>query len=121
MKRIPVGDFVTTPKMREYINDVLESGQISYGKYSRAFESQFASLHGCKYAILSNSGTSSLQVALQAMKEIHGWRDGTQVIIPATTFISTANIVRHCRMVPVFCDVDPLTYNLDPRKVAPLL
>lgn len=121
MKRIAVGDFVATPKMKEYITGVLDSGQISYGKYSRAFEQEFARLHGCKYAILSNSGTSALQIALQGMKEIHGWRDGAQVIVPATTFIATANIVRHCRMVPVFCDVDPWTYNLDPRKVAPLL
>jgi len=121
MKRVSVGDFITTPKMRTYIDEVLDSGQISYGKFSRRFEQEFAALHGCQYAILSNSGTSALQVALQAMKEIHNWRDGAQVIVPATTFIATANIVRHCRLVPVFCDVDPLTYNLDPRKVAPLL
>jgi len=121
MRRIPVGDFATTPKMRTYITDVLDSEQISYGKYSRRFEQEFAALHGCQYGILSNSGTSALQVALQAMKEIHGWRDGSQVIVPVTTFIATANIVRHCRLVPVFCDVDPLTYNLDPRKLAPLL
>lgn len=121
MRRIPVGDFVTTDKMRAYVNDVLESGQISYGKYSRRFEQEFAALHGCKYAILSNSGTSALQVALQAMKELHGWRDGSQVIVPVTTFIASANVIRHCRMRPVFVDVDPWTYNIDIRKVAPLL
>lgn len=121
MRKVPVGDFVTTQKMREYITDVLDSGQISYGKYSRVFETEFAALHGCKYAILSNSGTSALQVALQAMKEIHGWRDGSQVIVPVTTFIASANVIRHCRMVPVFVDVDPWTYNIDIRKVAPLL
>lgn len=107
--------------MRQYVNDVLDSGQISYGKYSRQFEQEFARLHGCEYAILSNSGTSALQVALQAMKEIHGWPDGSQVIVPATTFIATANIVRHCRMRPVFVDVSPFTYNMDMEQVSPLL
>lgn len=121
MRRVPVGDFIVSDKMRQYVNDVLDSGQISYGKYSRRFEQEFARLHGCEYAILSNSGTSALQVALQAMKEIHGWPDGSQVIIPATTFIATANIVRHCRMRPVFVDVSPLTYNMDMEQVAPLL
>ena len=121
MRRVPVGDFTTTDKIREYINDVLESGQISYGKYSRRFEQEFAALHGCKYAILSNSGTSALQVALQAMKEIHGWPDGSQVIAPATTFIASANIVRHCRMRPVFVDVSPFTYNMDMEQVKPLI
>lgn len=107
--------------MRAYINAVLDSEQISYGKYSRRFEQEFAALHGCQYAILSNSGTSALQVALQAMKEVHGWQDGSLVLVPATTFIATANIVRHCRMRPVFVDVSPYTYNLDMEQIKPLL
>ena len=63
---------------------------------------------------MSNSGTSALQLALQAMKEIHGWQDGDEVLVPAVTFVATANIVLHNRMVPVLVDVDPLYYGLDP-------
>jgi dTDP-4-amino-4,6-dideoxygalactose transaminase len=111
---VGVGTFRLTDRMRNSIVKALESGQISYGPVSRAFEQKFAALHGCKYAILSNSGTSALLVALQALKEVHGWADGDEVIVPATTFVATANIVTHCRMKPVFVDVDPLIYNMNP-------
>jgi len=104
--------------MRELVGQVLDSGRISYGPMSKQFEKEFAKLHDCKYAILSNSGTSSLHVALQAMKEIHLWDRGAQVIVPATTFVATANIVRHCGLRPVFVDVDPVTYNIDCNLVA---
>lgn len=117
LRRIGIGTFKTTPRIRALVNQVLESGQLSYGPLSLEFEQRFAGIHGCQYGILSNSGTSSLQVALQALKEIHRWESG-QVILPATTFVATANIVTHNRMVPVFVDVDPKTYNLDPLLVA---
>lgn len=115
-RHVGVGTFQSTTKMYRLIMDVLRSGQISYGKYSQMLEKQFGQAHGCQYAILSNSGTSALQVALQALKEIHRWNDGAQVIVPATTFVATANIVRHCRLRPVFVDVDPDTYNMDIEK-----
>lgn len=117
MPNVSVGTFKTTPKMRELVNTVLDSGQISYGYVSRQFEKRFASMHECQYAILSNSGTSALQVALQALKEIYHWKDGDKVIVPATTFVATANIVLHNRMIPVFVDVDPLTYNIDTELI----
>lgn len=65
------------------MNEVLTSGRISYGPMSQLFEREFAAIHDSRHAVLSNSGTSSLQVALQALKEIHGWSDGDEVIIPA--------------------------------------
>jgi dTDP-4-amino-4,6-dideoxygalactose transaminase len=99
--------------MRLYLNQVLDSGRISYGEKSFAFETKFAKLHECDYAILSNSGTSALQVALQAMKEVNGWQDGDEVIVPATTFVATANIVVHNKMKPVFVDVDNVTYGIN--------
>jgi len=106
-----------TPRMREMVNHILDTGILSHGEYSQEFERRFSTEHGCAYGILSNSGTSALQVALQAMKEIHHWHDGDEVIIPATTFVATANIVVHNRMVPVFVDVDSLTYNIDPALI----
>ena len=117
MKKIGVGTFETTDRIREYVNDVLDKNRLSYGEYSRTLESRFSEIHGCDYGVLSNSGTSSLQVALQAMKELHGWSDGSEVIIPAVTFVATANIVLHNRMVPVPVDVDHLTYNIDPEMI----
>ncbi len=117
VRQIGTGTFAVTPHMRHLVNTVLDSGRISYGAMSLAFEKRFAALHGCRYAILSNSGTSALHVALQALKEIHRWNDGDRVIVPATTFVATANIVLHNRMVPTFVDVDPETYNIDVAQI----
>lgn len=114
MDQIGVGHFKTTPRMRDLINLALDNNRLSYGPLSKDFEWRFATMHNANHAILSNSGTSALQVALQAMKEIHGWEDGDEVIIPAVTFVATANIVLHNRMVPVPVDVDHRSYNMAP-------
>jgi perosamine synthetase len=112
-RHVGTGTFIVTERMRELINEVLDSGRISYGPLSKRFERDFAELHGCKYGILSNSGTSSLHVALQALKDVHGWGDWDEVIVPALTFVATINIVLHNRMKPVFVDIDPDTYGID--------
>ena len=117
MNQIGVGTFTVTPKMRQLVNDVLDSGRISYGPMSKQFEQRFAALHGCRFGVLSNSGTSSLQVALQALKEMHGWQDGDEVIVPALTFVATVNIVLHNRMTPVLVDVEPDYYGIDATKI----
>lgn len=114
---IGVGTFTVTPRMRELVDTVLNTGRISYGPMSRILETQFANIHDCKHAVLSNSGTSSLQVALQAMKEIHGWQDGDEVIVPACTFVATVNIVLHNRMTPVLVDVESDYYGINPSKI----
>lgn len=114
MKQIGVGTFRTTNRMRELVNQVLDSGRISYGPMCTAFEQRFAGIHGCDYAVLSNSGTSSLQVALQALKELRGWQDGDEVIVPSVTFVASVNAVLHNRLTPVLVDVERDYYGLDP-------
>jgi perosamine synthetase len=117
LREIKVGTFTVSERARELVNEVLDSGRISYGPLSQEFEQRMAMLHGNKYGVLSNSGTSSLQVALQAMKELHGWEDGDEVIVPATTFVATVNIVLHNRMTSVLVDIEPDTYNINPAMV----
>lgn len=112
-RHISLGTFRATPLMKVYVDQVLSSGRISYGPFSRDFEQQFARLHGCEYGVLSNSGTSSLLVALQTLKELHGWPDGAKVIVPAITFVATVNIVLQNRLTPVLCDVEPEYYGLE--------
>ena len=109
--------FWTTPLMREYIDDILETGRLSYGKYSREFETRFAQMHDCKYGVLSNSGTSSLLVALQTLKELHGWRDGDEVIVPALTFVATVNVVLQLRLKPVLVDIEQDYYGIDVSQI----
>jgi len=117
MRKVPVGDFVATPKMYTYIHDILSRGQISYDKYSRAFEAEFAALHGCKYGVLSNSGTDALRTSLQALKELHGWQDGDEVIAPALTFVATINVILHNSLTPVLVDIEPGYYGIDPELI----
>lgn len=114
---IGVGTFKISEKAKRYVNDVLTSERLSYGPYTKKFESVFAASHDCRFAIMTNSGTCSLMIALAALKNRHGWADGDEVIVPAVTFIATSNIVIQLNMKPVFVDVDPVYYELDPSKI----
>lgn len=115
--RFPVGTLDIGPLAKKLILGTLNSNRLSYGDLSRKFESQFAGLHNVKYAIYTVSGTCALQLALHALKRIHKWKDGDEVIVPAITFIATSNIVLHNNMKPVFVDVLPDTYNIDTSKI----
>lgn len=112
---IGVGAFHLSDRAKELVLEALDNERLSYGPMTRRFESEFARLHGSRFAVMSNSGTSSLQVSLQAMKELHGWEDGDEVVVPSITFVATVNIVLHNRMRPVLVDVDPLYYEMNPE------
>ncbi len=114
---IGVGTLNISPRARALVNEALDNNRLSYGPMTQAFEAKFARAHDCRFGVMSNSGTSALQVALVALKELHGWDDGDEVILPAVTFAGTANIVFHGRMRPVLVDVDPIHYELDPEKI----
>lgn len=77
------------------------------------FEKAFAEATGAKYAIGCTNGTDALVIALQAL----GVRAGDEVIIPPYTFIATASAALMLGAVPIFADVDPATYNIDPKCV----
>lgn len=115
--QIGVGGLVLTDYEKKLVNEVLDSGRLTYGPMTRRFEAEFAARHGCKHSLFMNSGTSALHLGLQAMKARYGWEDGDEVIVPAVTFVATSNIVLHCNMKPVFVDVDSRTYNIDPAKI----
>jgi perosamine synthetase len=113
MNAVSLGTFVVTPHTRELVSRVLDTGRISYGPMCKEVEKRLAGLHDCNFAVLSNSGTSSLQVALQALKELYNWQDGDEVLVPAVTFVATANIVLHNRLKPVLVDVDAEYYDMN--------
>lgn len=115
--KVTVGDLRLGDREKQYLNEVIESNRLSYGPFTERFENLFAELHDCKYATFCNSGTSALHIALAALKELHGWADGDEVLVPAVTFVATSNVVLHNRLTPVFVDVDPLTYNIDPALI----
>jgi len=79
----------------------------------RAFEDAFAKRHQVKYAVAVTSATTALHLALIAIDI----KPGDQVIVPAFTWVSTANVVLYQGAEVVFCDIDPNTFNLDPKKL----
>lgn len=116
-KQIGVGGFRTSERAKALVMQVLESNRITAGPMMSRFEAEIASLHGCRFALMSNSGTSALQIALAALKETHGWADGDEVLVPALTFVATSNVVLYNGLVPVFVDVDPAFYEIDPAQI----
>lgn len=115
--RIGIGTLTLTERAKTLVLEVLNTNRLSYGPMTQRFETEFARWHGCRFGIMSNSGTSALHVALQAMKERHGWKDEDEVIVPAVTFVSTANVVLHNRLRPILVDVEPTYYTMDPALV----
>jgi dTDP-4-amino-4,6-dideoxygalactose transaminase len=116
-KQLGVGGVVVSSLAKKYVNQVLKTGRFSYGPFLRSFENDFARLHNCSFGISSNSGTSSLQVAVHALKKIYKWNDGDEVLVPALTFIATSNVVLSNNLKPIFVDVCSKTYNIDVDKI----
>ena len=114
MRQITLGHVGVNETGRAYVNDAMLNNRLSYGPYTTRLETEFAKLHQSKHAVFCNSGTSALQIALAALKEVHRYQDGDEVLVPATTFIATSNIVIQNGLKPVFVDVDPVTFNIDP-------
>ncbi|MEA2138924.1 MAG: hypothetical protein QOG56_2074, partial [Solirubrobacteraceae bacterium] len=92
------------------VADVIASGWVSQGPKVREFEQAFAARVGAAEAVATTSCTTALQLALHVM----GVAPGDEVVVPSLSFVATANAVWHCGATPVFADVDPATYNLDP-------
>src|SRR5256885_8689020 len=80
----------------------------------KALEAEFAAMVGARFCLATNSGTSAVHIALAAA----GVGQGDEVIVPALSFIATAQAVLHQGATPVFADVDPATYNIDPTDAA---
>ncbi len=117
MNQIGLGTFNATPEMFALVNQVLRSGRISYGPMSQEFEQRLSAVHDCQYGVLSNSGTSSLLVALQTLKALHGWNKGDEVIVPALTFVASVNVILQARLKPVLVDIESDFYGIDPAQI----
>ncbi|MFH2047121.1 MAG: LegC family aminotransferase [Pseudomonadota bacterium] len=97
-----------------YVKDCIDSTWVSYvGKYVDRFEDMLADFTGVKKAVAVVNGTASLQIAL----ELAGIKLGDEVLVPALTFVATANAVAHCGAIPHFVDSEERTLGLDPHKL----
>ncbi len=97
----------------EAVKRVLESGMLAEGKVSRELEKLFADYTGTKYATVTNNGTTALSTALEAMDI----QPGDEVITSPFTFIASANSISMIGAIPVFVDVKPDSYNIDPDLI----
>jgi dTDP-4-amino-4,6-dideoxygalactose transaminase len=95
------------------INEVLASCQFVGGPYVERFEQEFAHYVGARYAVGVSSGTAALELALKAA----GIGNGDEVIVPANTFVATAEAVSNVGATAVFADVEPATFHLDAVSV----
>jgi perosamine synthetase len=97
----------------KYALEAIETGWIGTGPFLKRFEQEFARLSGARAAIACANGTVALHLALRALD----LQPGDEVIVPSFTYVATANAVKLCGAEPVFVEVDPETWCLDPEQI----
>jgi perosamine synthetase len=112
--RVPLASPWTGDEELEEVRAVLASGYLSQGPKVEEFERMVAAVTGSRYAFATSSCTTAMHLALVAL----GIGPGDEVLVPDFTFPATANVVVQQGAVPVLVDVDPCTYNVDPRSLA---
>ncbi len=114
---IPVSAPFLGREEEEAVLRVLRSGWLAHGPEVEAFEREFAEYIGVDYAVAVANGTAALDLLLKAYRI----REGDEVITTPFTFIATANAVLYQGARPVFADIDPVTFNIDPERVLELV
>ena len=111
---IPIAKPVIGDEEISAVIKVMKSGMLAHGSEVERFEEEFAAYLGVKHAVALCNGTAALDAALKALKI----RSGDEVITTPFTFMATANAILFQGAKPVFADIDPKTYNLDPNDVS---
>jgi dTDP-4-amino-4,6-dideoxygalactose transaminase len=114
---IPIARPAITEDDKAAVLGVLESGQLAHGEWVERFEDAFARYVGARYGVATSSGTTALEALLEAV----GIGPGDEVIVPPFTFVATSNAVLQRGARPLFIDIEPDTFNLDPEKLADAL
>jgi dTDP-4-amino-4,6-dideoxygalactose transaminase len=110
--KVPAASIYFPPEDRaailEQIDEILQTGQLTLGKYGRQFEEQFAAKIGVKHAIAVSSGTSAIEIPLRALGV-----EGKEVLVPTNTFFATPAAVLHAGGRVRFIDTDPTNLSID--------
>jgi perosamine synthetase len=109
-EQIPLAKPVLGDREEELVLEVLRSGRLSLGPMQERFERELAAYLGVADAVAVSSGTAALHLGVRAL----GWGEGDEVITSPFSFVASANCLLYEGATPVFCDVDPVTLNLDP-------
>src|SRR4030067_350837 len=113
MSQIPVARPVLGEEEAAAARRAILSGWVVQGPEVEAFEKEFAALVGASFAVACSSGTAALHLALLALN----LGPGDEVITVSHSFIATANAVRYVGATPVFVDVEPVTFNINPDLI----
>lgn len=113
-RRVPIAIPSLTDEEWNAVKEPLLSGWMTQGPKVFAFEKNFAFMHNVDHALAVTSCTTGLHLALAAM----GVGPGDEVIVPAFTWVATANVVLYCGATPIFCDVDTETFNIKVSDIA---
>lgn len=113
MNFIPLAKPNIVEKDINLVIDVLRSGMLVQGKYVAELENSFCQLTGAKYASALSNGTATLHLALISL----GIKKGDEVIVPALSYVATANVVELVGATPIFVDIDLRTFNIDETKI----
>ncbi len=115
-RRVPAARIDFTKEDRVWIADriqqVLETGQLTLGRYGAEFETRFAEFCGVRHAVAVSSGTAALEIILRSLDVT-----GKKVLVPANTFFATAAAVIHAGATPVFLEMDAETMSVRPEDV----
>lgn len=117
MVTIPIADPEIGQDEKERVLDVLDSGHLAAGDVVETFEEQFRTFAGTEYGVATTNGTTALHAALEAI----GLEPGSRVITTAFSFVASANAIRFAGGIPIFADIDPDTYTIDPEHVEELI
>ncbi|MEK9726804.1 MAG: DegT/DnrJ/EryC1/StrS family aminotransferase [Candidatus Margulisiibacteriota bacterium] len=117
IKNIPFHKAAIGEEEINEVVDTIKSGWLTMGPKTIEFEKQFADYFGVEYAISMNSATACLHLALKAI----GLNEGDEVILPTTTFVSTAEVVTYFNAIPVLCDIREEDHNIDVSKIESLI
>ena len=104
---IPWSNFHAVGRELEYLTDAFKSGWISGGQYTQRLEKQLDLIFEKSTSLVVSNGTSALQLAFQVI----GLEPEDQVIVPSFCFQAASNIIRQLGALPVFCDINPLSWN----------
>jgi dTDP-4-amino-4,6-dideoxygalactose transaminase len=113
-EQIPLARPEIGPREEQLALEALRSGRLSLGPFGERFERAFAEWLGVADAVAVSSGTSALHLGVRAL----GWGPGDEVLTSPFSFVASANCLLYEGARPVFCDVDPLTLDLDPEAAA---
>lgn len=114
IRKIPIAIPSLSDDEWQAVREPLLSGWLTQGPKVSQFEKEFSALHQVNYSLAVTSCTTGLHLALAAM----GIGAGDEVIIPAFTWVATANVVLYCGATPIFCDVDLTTFNIKVEDIA---